>query len=66
VAPFRPAGTQELADGAVRCLIEHGGRAAILQNHGVVGIGRDLAEALKTCIEVERHAARFVRRIDAV
>ena len=65
VAPFRPAGTQELADGAVRCLIEHGGRAAILQDHGAVCIGRDLADALEICIEVEHQAARAVRPFDA-
>jgi L-fuculose-phosphate aldolase len=58
VAPFRAPGTQELADGAARLMAERGARAVILQGHGVVGVGRNLAEALQVCRDVEAAAAR--------
>ena len=56
VAPFRQPGTQELADGAAEALAERGANAMILRGHGVVGVGRDLDEALEVCVEVERLA----------
>jgi len=56
VAPFRPPGTQKLADGAVELLAAREANAVILRGHGVVGVGRDLDEALEVCVEVERLA----------
>ncbi len=58
VAPFRPPGTQDLADGAARLLVERRAKAVILRDHGVVSIGRGLSEALAICVEVERLAVR--------
>jgi len=59
VAPFRPPGTQELADGAAELLAERGTNAVILERHGVVGLGQDLDQALGVCQEVERLAGRL-------
>lgn len=56
VAPFRPPGTQELADEAARLLVEQDTNAVILERHGVVGVGRDLDDALEVCQDVERLA----------
>jgi L-fuculose-phosphate aldolase len=53
VSPYRPAGTQELADEAVRTLGTTG-KAIILQRHGVVGVGKTLEEAFLQCEIVER------------
>jgi L-fuculose-phosphate aldolase len=55
VAPFAPPGTPELAAAAVAALRD-GARAALLQNHGVVAVGPDLASALATALYVERTA----------
>jgi L-ribulose-5-phosphate 4-epimerase len=60
VAPFRLAGTQELADQAADLLAQTTGNAVLLKRHGVVGVGRDLAEALSVCEEVERCARNAV------
>ena len=51
-------GTQELADKVVAALDER--NAALIRNHGAVGIGRDLHEALDICALVERMAQIFV------
>lgn len=54
VAPYTPCGSSELADAAVKALGRQ--NAVLLANHGVVGTGKDLAEALRTCVIVERTA----------
>lgn len=59
VTPYRPPGTQELADWAVDLLVEHEANAVILERHGVVGVGRDLDEALEVCRDVERLAGNL-------
>ena len=59
VAPYAPAGSQELAERAVRAL-EEKGRAVILERHGVVGVGADLDEALLICQLVERNAQVYL------
>lgn len=56
VAPYQPPGTQELADRAVDLLVERKTNAVILERHGVVGVGRNLEEALRVCQDVERLA----------
>ncbi|HHY29616.1 MAG TPA: class II aldolase/adducin family protein [Syntrophaceticus sp.] len=58
VAPYAPAGTDELAAAAVSAL---GDRAAVLlANHGVVGVGRSLREALLVCQVVEKGALVYL------
>lgn len=58
VAPYAPPGSKELADGAVTAL--EGRSAVILANHGVVGVGRSLKDALLICQVVEKGAQVFL------
>ena len=58
VSTYAFPGTQELADNVCAALGERG--AAIIRNHGAVGVGRDLHEALAVCALVERVAQIFV------
>ncbi|MCR4402035.1 MAG: class II aldolase/adducin family protein [Firmicutes bacterium] len=58
VAEFAPAGSRELAEVAVRAL--GGDSAVLLANHGVIGVGRDLDEAMNVCEIVERAAMVFL------
>ncbi|MDD2233456.1 MAG: class II aldolase/adducin family protein [Desulfitobacteriaceae bacterium] len=54
VAPYYIAGTKDLAEAAALAL---GAKSAVLlANHGVVGVGHDLDEALKVCQVVEKSA----------
>jgi L-fuculose-phosphate aldolase len=54
VAPYSLTGTQELAEAAAIGLGNK--NAVLLANHGVVGVGQDLDEALKVCQVVEKSA----------
>jgi L-fuculose-phosphate aldolase len=54
VAPYALPGTKELAENAVKTLGDKG--AVLLANHGVVGVGPELAEAYKACLLVEKTA----------
>lgn len=54
VAPYAPAGTLELAEVAGKTLGSSG--AVLLANHGVLGVGRTLAEAFLVCQIVEKGA----------
>ena len=58
VSEYRFPGTQELADNVVAALGERS--AALIRNHGAVGVGRDLDAALDVCVLVERMAHIFV------
>ena len=58
VSEYRFPGTQELADSVVAALGER--NAALIRNHGAVGVGRDLDSALNVCALVERMAHIFV------
>ena len=58
VSEYRFPGTQELADSVVDALGER--NAALIRNHGAVGVGRDLDSALNVCVLVERMAHIFV------
>ena len=51
-------GTEELAQMACRLLEDR--NALLLRNHGVVGVGKGIWEALEVCDLVERVAAVFV------
>lgn len=54
VADYAAPGTQDLAKAAVAAL---GGKdAVLLANHGLVGVGRTVEEALKVCQVVEKSA----------
>ncbi|MGE5574283.1 MAG: class II aldolase/adducin family protein [Bacteroidota bacterium] len=58
VADFAPAGSRELAEIAVRTLGDDS--AVLLANHGVIGLGRDLSEAMGVCELVEKAAMAFL------
>lgn len=60
VAPFVPAGTQELADQAADILKGIPSKALILARHGVVGFGQSPNEALLICQLVERNAKIYL------
>jgi L-fuculose-phosphate aldolase len=53
-APYAPTGSEEIANAAAEALGSRG--AVLLGRHGVVGVGRAPAEALATCVVVERQA----------
>lgn len=54
VARYETCGTSELADAAVEAL--GSSDAVLLANHGVVGTGKNLEEAYRNCIIVEKTA----------
>ena len=58
VSDYAFPGTQLLADAASAALGDR--NAALLRNHGVVGVGPDIWEALEVCDLVERLAHIFV------
>lgn len=58
VADYALAGTGELAGNATDALAEKG--AVLLANHGLVAVGRNLAEAFYTAHVVERAAQVYV------
>jgi L-fuculose-phosphate aldolase len=58
VSKYAFPGTQDLAEAAYTALGER--NAALLRNHGVVGVGPDIWEALEVCDLVERLAHIFV------
>lgn len=61
-APFAPTGSDAIAAAAVDALGDRG--AVLLGRHGVVGVAATAAEALATCVVVERQAqlALLLRR----
>ncbi len=58
VADYAFSGTEELAENACKSLGKN--NAVILRNHGFVGVGKNLEEALDVCLLVERGAQIFV------
>jgi L-fuculose-phosphate aldolase len=54
-------GSQDLMKNAVKAL--EGRSAAILQNHGMVGIGRTMPEALNACVLTEKMAMIYLRTL---
>lgn len=58
IAEYAMSGSQELADKA--CAVLGEGNAVLLRNHGVLGVGADLAEAASVCELVERLAQVYV------
>jgi L-fuculose-phosphate aldolase len=58
LAKYAISGSQELADNVVQALGQR--NAVLLPNHGMVGVGRSLREALTVCQLVERTAQIFL------
>ena len=58
ISEYAFPGSQELADNVCDALGER--NAALIRNHGAVGVGRDLREAIDVCALVERIAEVFV------
>jgi L-fuculose-phosphate aldolase len=58
VSEYAFPGTQELSDNVREALGDR--NAALIRNHGVVAVGRDLTEALDVCELVERVSQIFV------
>ncbi len=58
VAPYALPGTHELAEAAVSALEERS--AVLLANHGLVGVGRSLKEALLVCQVAEKAAQVYL------
>jgi len=59
LAEYAPAGTQELAENAVRCLGKdrHG---ILLKNHGAVAVGHNLSQALDFAEIIEKSAESLI------
>ena len=58
LAKYAISGSEELAENVVQALGQH--NAVLLPNHGMVGVGRSLREALTVCQLVERTAQIFL------
>jgi len=58
-APYALFGTQELSDHALAALRDR--RACLLANHGMIATGRDLADAVALCVEVESLCEQYWR-----
>lgn len=58
VAEYAPAGSEELARFAALALGQRG--AVLLANHGLVGVGRDISEALLVCQIVEKACQIYI------
>ena len=55
---YAPAGTEELAENTVKAL--DSGKAVLLANHGLIGTGETLEEALLICQLVEKGAQVYI------
>lgn len=58
VSDYAFPGTQELADNVCDALVDRA--AAIIRNHGAVGVGATLRDALNACILTERVAQIYI------
>lgn len=58
-ASYAPPGSQELAE-AVAHELAKGSNAVLLANHGAVAVGRDIREAMRRTLEVERLAKIYI------
>ncbi|HEX3011346.1 MAG TPA: class II aldolase/adducin family protein [Syntrophomonadaceae bacterium] len=66
VAPYAICGTDELAQNTAKTLGE--GRAVLMANHGLIGVGKNTADALKVCYITEKTAmiALYARQLGSV
>lgn len=62
-AKYATFGTQELSSHALAAL--RGRKACLLSNHGMIAVGRDLAEALRIAVEVETLCEMYLRALQA-
>lgn len=60
-APYALFGSQVLSDVALTALQDR--KACLLANHGMIALGRDLAEALSIAVEVENLAEQYWRAL---
>ncbi|MFL5358980.1 class II aldolase/adducin family protein [Archangium sp.] len=60
-APYATFGTEELSRHALEAL--EGRKACLLANHGMLALGRTLADAFKLAVEVETLAAMYWRAL---
>lgn len=60
-APYALFGSQSLSDVAITALQDR--KACLLAHHGMIAIGRDLAEALSIAVEVENLAEQYWRAL---
>jgi len=58
-APYALFGSQALSDAALVALAER--KACLLANHGMIALGRDLADALAVAVEVENLCEQYWR-----
>jgi ribulose-5-phosphate 4-epimerase/fuculose-1-phosphate aldolase len=58
--PFFVPGTETLAESVIRELSDRKCRALLLQNHGLVTVGKDFEEALNVAEEIDEAARIFV------
>ncbi len=58
-APYAPSASRELAEAASQELAG-GSNAVLLANHGAVVVGRDITEAARRALEVERLAKIYI------
>jgi L-fuculose-phosphate aldolase len=58
-APYALFGSQALSDAAVIALQER--KACLLANHGMIALGKDLAQALAIAVEVENLCEQYWR-----
>ena len=61
--PYSVFGEQNLSDLALEAL--HGRKACLLGNHGMIALGKDLAEALSVALEVEYLCEIYWRTLQA-
>lgn len=59
VAKYGKSGTQELADHIVEALGKEN-KAVLVRNHGMVAVGKNMAEAFENCEVVEKTAMIFI------
>ena len=62
-ADYATFGTQDLSDNALFAL--RGRKACLLANHGMIAVGKDLAEAFRITVEVETLSEIYLRALQA-
>jgi len=62
ISAYAPAGSANIAEEATTSLGQ--GKAVLLANHGLVGVGRDLAEAALVCKLVEKGAQVYIKALN--
>ncbi len=58
--PFALPGSSELAESVASSMSNNSVRAVLMQNHGIVTVGRDLREAIQIAEEIEEAAQIYL------